>query len=284
VKIVTGDTTSHIEVAGDRATGVTLAGGQHLGARAIVSAIDPKRTFLCLCDADHLPPEFLWRMKHYRSRGTLAKVNLALSALPRFSGATDEMLAARIRVGPDLDYLERAFDHAKYGRFSPEPWIEFTIPSLKEPSLAPAGAHVLSAYAQFAPYSLNDGKRDSVGRRDPADGRRKGHAWDEQRDALGDTVVNTLDKYAPGLRGLIVAREVLTPLDLERGWGLDGGHIFHGELSLDQFFTMRPLLGYGHYRTPIRGLYLCGSGSHPGTGLTGGSGANAAREIARDLS
>jgi phytoene dehydrogenase-like protein len=193
-------------------------------------------------------------------------VNLALSALPSFTGATREMLAARVRLAPDLDYLERAFDHAKYGRFSTAPWIEFTIPSLSDPTLAPPGAHVLSAYAQFAPYQL-----------------REGH-WDTSRDALGDSVVKTLTQYAPDLGSLIVDRQIITPLDLERGWGLTGGHIFHGELSLDQFFTMRPLLGFGQYRTPLKGLFLCGSGSHPGTGLTGGSGMNAAREIARDLS
>lgn len=264
VKLITGDGARQIEVANDRAAAVTLASGERLVARAIVSAVDPQRTFLRLCDADHLPPEFLWRIRHYRSRGTLAKVNLALSGLPGFRGATREMLGARVRLAPDLDYLERAFDCAKYGQFSPHPWIEFTIPSLTDPSMAPQGAHVLSAYVQFAPYAL------------------KGE-WDSQRDALGDTVVNTLEQYAPGLRDLIVAREVLTPLDLERGWGLTGGQIFHGELALDQFFTMRPLLGYGQYRTPIRSLYLCGSGSHPGTGLTGGSGANAARAIVRDL-
>ncbi len=290
VKVVTGGGVQRIEVVADRAAGVTLRSGERLSARAVVSAVGPKRTFLGLCDADHLPPEFLWRMKHYRSRGTLAKVNLALSALPAFSGATRDMLAARVRLAPDLDYLERAFDHAKYGRFSPHPWIEFTVPSLNDPSMAPSGAHVLSAYAQFAPYALNqiDGRRPpspagftaGFGETGPADATPP---WDTQREALGDTVISTLEQYAPGLGALIVAREVITPLDLERGWGLEGGHIFHGELSLDQFFTMRPLLGYGHYRTPIRGLYLCGSGSHPGTGLTGGSGANAAREIARDL-
>jgi phytoene dehydrogenase-like protein len=265
VTIHTGKAATHIEVVNDRATAVALDNGERIAARAVVSGVDPKRTFLGLCDADHLPPEFLWRMKHYRSRGTLAKVNLALSAPPSFNGATRDVLAARVRLAPDLDYLERAFDHAKYGRFSPHPWIELTIPSLTDPSLAPAGAHVLSAYAQFAPYRLN------------------GSSWDSQREAFGDTVVATLEQYAPGLGKLIVGRQVLTPLDLEREWGLTGGQIFHGELSLDQFFTMRPLLGYGQYRTPIRGLYLCGSGSHPGTGLTGGSGANAAREIARDL-
>ena len=176
------------------------------------------------------------------------------------------MLAGRVRLAPDLDYLERAFDHAKYGRYSPHPWIEFTIPSLGNPTLAPPGAHVLSAYAQFAPYTLREGD------------------WDSSRDAFGDAVVNTLAQYAPDLKSMIVAAETLTPLDFERGWGLSGGHIFHGELSLDQFFTMRPLLGYGQYRTPLRGLFLCGSGTHPGTGLTGGSGLNAARKIARALS
>ena len=274
VEIRTGCQVSRIDAKDDRAVGVTLDGGEHIEARAVVSGVDPKRTFLTLCDAEHLPPEFLWRMKHYRSRGTLAKVNLALSALPSFAGATREMLAGRVRIAPELDYLERAFDHAKYGRFSTAPWIEFTIPSIGDPSLAPPGAHVLSAYAQFAPYEL---------RREPGAGNRERGSWDDHRDAFGDIVVKTLMQYAPDLGSLIVERQTLTPLDLERGWGLTGGHIFHGELSLDQFFTMRPLLGFGQYRTPLKGLFLCGSGSHPGTGLTGGSGMNAAREIARDL-
>jgi phytoene dehydrogenase-like protein len=265
VEIRTGRQVTRVDVDGDRAVGVTLDGGEQITARGVISGVDPKRTFLTLCDADHLPPEFLWRMKHYRSRGTLAKVNLALSALPTFTGATHEMLAGRVRLAPDLDYLERAFDHAKYGRFSPEPWIEFSIPSISDPRLAPPGAHVLSAYVQFAPYTLRDS------------------GWDTSRDALGDAVLKKLSQYSPDITSMIVERQVLTPLDLERGWGLTGGHIFHGELSLDQFFTMRPLLGWGQYRTPIKGLFLCGSGSHPGTGLTGGSGLNAAREIARHL-
>jgi phytoene dehydrogenase-like protein len=265
VEIRTGCQVARIDAKDDRAAGVTLDGGEHIEARAVVSGVDPKRTFLTLCDAEHLPPEFLWRMKHYRSRGTLAKVNLALSALPAFAGATRDMLGARVRLAPDLDYLERAFDDAKYGRFSAAPWIEFTIPSIGDPSLAPPGTHVLSAYAQFAPYQLRDGN------------------WETSRDALGDCVVKTLMQYAPDLGSLIVDRQTLTPLDLERGWGLSGGHIFHGELSLDQFFTMRPLLGFGQYRTPIKGLFLCGSGSHPGTGMTGGSGINAAREVLRSF-
>jgi phytoene dehydrogenase-like protein len=265
VEIRTADGVRRINVQNDRVGGVTLASGDTFEARAVISAVDPKRTFLSLCEAEHLPPEFLWRIKHYRSRGTVAKINLALSALPAFAGATRDMLAGPVRLAPDLDYLERAFDHAKYGRFSPQPWIEFTIPSVADPTLAPQGAHVLSAYAQFAPYTLRDTD------------------WTTSRDALCDCVVSTLEQYAPGLRSLVVASETLTPLDLERGWGLSGGQIFHGELSLDQFFTMRPLLGYGQYATPLRGLYLCSNGTHPGTGLTGGSGINAAREIARSM-
>jgi phytoene dehydrogenase-like protein len=273
VEIRTGSRVSRIDAKDERAVGVTLDGGEFIEARTVVSGLDPKRTFLTLCEADHLSPEFLWRMKHYRSRGTLAKVNLALSALPSFTGATREMLAGRVRLAPDLDYLERAFDHAKYGRFSTAPWIEFTIPSIGDPTLAPPGAHVLSAYAQFAPYQL----------RDQGSGIGDQGLWDSQRDALGDCVVETLMQYAPDLASLIVDRQTITPLDLERGWGLSGGQIFHGELSLDQFFTMRPLLGFGQYRTPLTGLFLCGSGAHPGTGLTGGSGMNAAREVLRSF-
>jgi len=265
VEIRTGSAVHQIDVKDDRAAGVTLANGERIDGRAVVSGVDPKRTFLALCEADHLPPEFSWRISHYRSRGTLAKVNFALSALPSFTGATREMLARRVRLAPDLDYLERAFDHAKYGRYSSHPWIEFTIPSIDNRSLAPDGAHVLSAYAQFAPYQLRD------------------TTWDAEREPLGDIVTGTLEQYAPGFSSLVVARQVLAPLDLERGWGLTGGQIFHGELSLDQFFTMRPLLGFGDHRTPISGLFLCGSGSHPGTGLTGGSGANAAAVVAREL-
>jgi phytoene dehydrogenase-like protein len=212
-----------------------------------------------------LAPEFLWRMRHYRSQGTVAKVNLALSALPAFKGLTREHLGARVRLCPDLDYLERAYDHAKYGRYSTEPYVEFTVPSAIDPGLAPDGAHVLSAYVQFAPYSLRSG------------------GWDDARDDFGRLVVDTLERRAPGLRTLVVAQQVITPLDLERTYGLTGGHIFHGELALDQLLSMRPLLGWAGYGSPIRDLYLCSSGTHPGTGLTGGSGRNAAREIIRQV-
>jgi phytoene dehydrogenase-like protein len=279
VEIRTGSAVQRIEVKDERVAGVTLATGEYIDGRAVVSGVDPRRTFLSLCEADHLPPEFSWRILHYRSRGTLAKVNFALSALPSFTGATRDMLARRVRLAPDLDYLERAFDHAKYGRYSTHPWIEFTVPSIDNPALAPGGAHVLSAYAQFAPYQLRPSA--SSGRPEVVEGRDAN--WDAEREPFGDIVAATLEQYAPGFSSTVVARQVLTPLDLERGWGLTGGQIFHGELSLDQFFAMRPLLGFGDHRTPIRGLFLCSSGSHPGTGLTGGSGANAAAVVSRDV-
>jgi phytoene dehydrogenase-like protein len=254
-----------VKVRDEQARGVVLEDGTEIDARAVVSAVDPKQTFLGLCDPIDLAPEFLWRMRNYRTQGTVAKLNLALSALPAFSGIAKEALTARVRITPDIDYLERAFDHSKYGRYSTEPYIEFTIPSLLDPSLAPAGAHVLSAYVQFAPYKLRDA------------------SWEQEGQGLARAALETLERYAPGLRSLAVAQQIITPLDLERTYGFTGGHIFHGELALDQMLSMRPLLGWGHYRTPIRALYLCSSGTHPGTGFTGGSGANAARAIVRDL-
>lgn len=256
---------TRILVGEERARGVVLQDGSEIRARAVISGAHPQHTLLSLCDPVDLGPEFLWRMRNYRSYGTLAKVNLALSAMPSFTGLDRRAVASRIRIAPDVDYLERAFDHSKYGRYSPEPYIELTIPSVLDPGLAPRDAHVMSAYVQFAPYEL------------------RGGTWDGEREAFGQTVIDTIEHYAPGLRSLIVARQVITPLDLERDYGFIGGHIFHGELALDQLLTMRPLLGWGQYRTPIRDLYLCSSGTHPGTGLTGGSGANAAREIIRDL-
>ena len=278
VEVRTSAVVAQVLVRNDRAVGVALTSGDTFEARAVVSGVDPKRTFTALCDAEHLPPEFLWRIKHLRARGVLAKVNLALSALPAVAGTTREMLAAPMRIGPSLDYLERGFDHVKYGEWSPEPWIEFTIPSAADAALAPKGAHVLSAYVQWVP--------NEIGSREAGTGTRMAREIGTRppdNDGLLRAVIETLDRHAPGLGGQVVAAELITPADLERRWSLTGGHIFHGELSLDQAFTMRPLLGYGNYRTPIRGLFLCGSGTHPGTGLTGGSGANAARVVAEAL-
>jgi phytoene dehydrogenase-like protein len=246
--------------------GVTLANGEEIAADKVISNADPKRTLLSLLDPGQLEPDFVLKLRNTRAVGTVAKVNLALSGLPKFAADHGEgTLAARIHIGPEIDYLERAFDHAKYGEFSTKPYLEATIPSLLDNTLAPAGKHVMSIYMQFAPYKLKNG------------------AWDSQRNGLADVVIKTLAEYAPNLPQLVEHTQVITPQDLESRYGLTGGHIFHSELALDQLFTMRPLLEWAKYRTPITGLYLCGSGTHPGAGLTGSSGANAAREILHDL-
>jgi len=256
-----------ISIANGAATGVVLSSGDEIKAQTIVSNADPKRTLLKLVDPIQLSPDFVTKLQHYRMPGTVAKVNLALSGLPQFAGTNgnSDVLRGRIHVGPEIDYLERAFDESKYGNFSRQPYLEATIPSLTDPSLAPPGKHVMSIYAQYAPFKL------------------KNSDWETERVTLGDTVVKTLARYAPNLPELILTHQIITPQDLEDTYGLTGGHIFHGELALDQFFTMRPLLDWARYRTPIQNLFLCGSGTHPGSGLTGGSGANAAREILKQL-
>jgi phytoene dehydrogenase-like protein len=269
----------HIRVKDGAVTGVVLAGGEEIAVEAVVSGVDPKRTFFNLVDPSQLDPTFANRMKNFRTNGNVAKVNLALGSLPTFPAldATEsslKSLSGRIHIGPDIDYLERAFDASKYGEFSPAPWLDLTIPTILDPSLAPDGKHVLSAYVQFAPYRLVDRAAGSA--------KREGN-WDAHRKVLGETVIKTLATYAPNLSGLVEGIQVITPKDLETIYGFTGGHIFHGELALDQLFTMRPVLDWARYKTPIRGLFLCGSGTHPGNGLTGALGANAAREIIRDL-
>jgi phytoene dehydrogenase-like protein len=265
VEIRTGAEVIEIRVQNGAANGVLLSTGEEIHARAVISNADPKRTLLKLTDPTHLSPDFVQKLQHYRGNGTVAKVNLALAGLPKFTAVSDtNALKGRIHIGNEIDYLERAFDESKYGQFSKQPYLEATIPSLTDPTLAPEGKHVMSIYMQYAPYKL------------------KGD-WESQRKALGQTVVQTLAQYAPNLPELILTHKIITPLDLEGKYGLTGGQIFHGELALDQFFTMRPLLDWARYHTPIQNLYLCGSGTHPGAGLTGGSGANAAREIVKEL-
>ncbi len=256
-----------ISVANGVATGVVLSNGEAITAKTIISNADPKRTLLKFVDPIHLSPDFVTKLQHYRMPGTVAKVNLALSGLPKFTGVNEngEALRGRIHIGPEIDYLEHAFDDAKYGDFSKQPYLEAAIPSLTDPSLAPPGKHVMSIYVQYAPIKL------------------KNSDWETERVALGDTVVKTLTQYAPNLPELILTHQIITPQDLEDIYGLTGGHIFHGELALDQFFTMRPLLDWARYRTPIQNLFLCGSGTHPGSGLTGASGASSAREILKYL-
>ncbi len=250
--------------------GVVLTTGEEIAVEAVVSGVDPKRTFFHLLDPSQLDPTFANRIKNFRANGTVAKVNVALGGLPTFTALDPtegilEALSGRIHIGPEIDYLERAFDASKYGDFSEAPYLDVTIPTILDSSLAPEGKHVLSAYVQFAPFKLRDG------------------SWDSRRRGLAETVLRTLAAYAPDLPSLVEGVQVITPQDLETSYGFTGGHIFHGELALDQLFTMRPVLDWARYKTPIHGLFLCGSGTHPGNGLTGASGANAAREIIREL-
>jgi phytoene dehydrogenase-like protein len=267
VDIRVGAPVARITVRDGRVSGVTLKSGEPLLSNLVVSNADPRRTLLDLIDPIELEPGFLSRVRSYRASGTVAKVNLALSGLPRFSSLPPHdtrALAGSIHIGPDLDYLERAFDASKYGACSSRPYLDVTIPSISDPTLAPAGGHVMSINAQFAPYRLT--------RTD----------WAVAGPAFADAVVDTLAEYAPNIRTLILHRQLITPADLESHYGLTGGHIFHGEMALDQLFTMRPLLGWARYRTPIAGLYLCGAGTHPGYGVSGLSGLNASREILRN--
>jgi phytoene dehydrogenase-like protein len=239
VEIRTSAEVIEIRVKDGAATGVLLGTGEEINAKAVISNADPKRTLLKLTDSTHLSPDFVQKLQHYRGNGTVAKVNLALSGLPTFTALknSDGALKGRIHIGPEIDYLERAFDESKYGNFSRAPYLEAMVPSLTDPTLAPDGKHVMSIYMQYAPYKL------------------KGD-WEDQRKALGQTVVQTLAQYAPNLPEMILTHQIITPLDLEEVYGLTGGQIFHGDLALDQFFTMRPLLDWARYRTPIENLYL----------------------------
>jgi phytoene dehydrogenase-like protein len=265
-EIRTNAEVASIEIKDDRVTAVILTNGESIPAWTVVSNGDPGVTLTQLLDYAALTPSFRTRAQNYRAHGVVAMVHLALSALPRFVGIdSEQQLSGRIHVGPDIDYIERAFDTAKYGDFSRQPFMEVTIPTLTDSSLAPNGAHVMSVHAQFAPYQLKDGN------------------WDSRREELGNVIVNALAEYAPNLKELIVGRKVLTPLDLEREFNLTRGHIHHGEMSLDQLFAFRPFIGAAQYRTPVKGLYLCGAGTHPGGGVTGAPGFNASREVIKDV-
>ncbi len=271
-EIRTGAEVAAIRTADGRATGVVLADGEEIGSRIVVAGADPKRVLTTLLDPVVVGPGMRWRAGNIRTPGTVAKVNLALRGMPRFPAAGDGAealgrLRGRIVIAPGIDHVERAFDASKYGRLSESPYLEATIPSLVDPDLvagAADGSQVVSIHLQWAPYTLREG------------------TWDERRDELGDLAVRTLEAYAPGLGDLVTARQVLTPLDLERDYGLTGGHPYHAEPSLDSFFVWRPLFGHARYRLPVDGLYLAGSGAHPGGGITGQPGQNAAREILAD--
>ena len=246
-----------------RATGVALVNGDELEADLVLSSVDPHLTFEKFINPTELPADFLDEVARFRFRGSSGKVNLALDALPDFRclPGPGAHLRGAISVSPSVDYMERAYDQAKYGEFSHRPYIDTVIPTLTDPSVAPPGKHVLSCFVQYAPYKLTRG------------------TWDEQREAFGDAVVDTLAEYAPNIRNIILHRQVLTPLDLEREFGLTEGNIFQGELSLEQLFFLRPAPGWAKYTTPIRNLWMCGSAAHPGGGIMGAPGRNAALRI-----
>jgi phytoene dehydrogenase-like protein len=266
-EIVTSAPVERVLTRSGRATGVVLANGDEIVAKTVVSGVDPHRTFLRLVGADRLDPDFVRQVARYKMRGSSGKVNLAVDRLPRFPCRPEgvEHLRGDIAIAPGIDYLERAYDQAKYGDYSERPYLNVVIPSLSDPSVAPPGKHVVSIFVQYAPYAIKEGAA----------------AWPSRREAFGDAVVDTLEEYCPGLRESILYRQVLTPWDLEREFGLTEGNIFHGELSLEQLFFLRPAAGWANYRTPIRNLWLCGSGTHPGGGVMGGPGELAAKSLLR---
>jgi len=267
-EIRTGAVVTGIATEEGRAIGVKLAGEETLRAPVIVSNADPRTTFLDLLDPYELPAKVVRHVRNIKYRGSATRVLLALRELPEFTALTGEdpatLLSGPIQIAPTLTYLQRAYDHVKYGEFAPQPFLDVLIPTLLDPDLAPAGQHVMSITAKYAPYQLREGD------------------WDEKREAFGDIVVDTLAEYAPKVREAILHRRVLTPPDLEAAYGLPEGNPSHGEMTLDQFFHMRPIPGFAQYRSPVEGLYLCGAGCHPGGGVTGIPGHNAARAILSD--
>jgi phytoene dehydrogenase-like protein len=265
--IRTNASVEKVRIQNGRANGVVLEGGEEIDARVVVSNLTPQSTFLHLIESRELPPDLLDGIRRYRSEGTSCKINLALSGLPNFTalpGDNGPQHRATMHICPSIEYVERAWDDAKYGRPSQSPMLELTVPTMYDPSLAPPGKHIMGIFLQYAPYTLRESN------------------WDDLREPFAYRVFDMIEEYAPGFRSLIIDKQVLTPLDLERRFGLTGGNIFHGEMSLDQMFVMRPLAGIARYRAPIRGLYLCGSGTHPGGGVMGAPGYNAAREILKD--
>jgi phytoene dehydrogenase-like protein len=267
VEIRTGASVSRILARGGRAVGVALEDGTELEAPLVLSNADPKRTFLGLVEPAALPEEFRQAVAGIKMDGPCAKVNMVLAEEPRLAGMPPDAAPARralFTLVPSLEFAERCYDQAKLGRLPEELWVDCVVASNVDASLAPPGRHILTCFVQYVPYRLRDG------------------SWDSQRERLGDLAVKKIAEYAPNVPGAILARQVLTPLDLERTYGLTEGNIFHGDLSLEQLFFMRPVPGWARYRTPLSGLYLCGAGAHPGGGVTGAPGYNAARQALRD--
>jgi phytoene dehydrogenase-like protein len=258
---------AQIIVKNGSAKGVVLPNGDEIYANVVSSSVDPRLTFVKMIAKGNLSDEFLEEVNRYKFRGSSGKVNLALDALPNFTCMPGEgaHLRGAMSISPSVEYMERAYDDAKYGNFSRRPYMDMVIPSLTDPSVAPPGKHVMSCFVQYAPYKL-----------------RAGLNWDDQKEAFGDTVINTIAEYAPNIKDIILHRQVVTPLDLERDFGLSEGNIFQGELSLEQLFFLRPVPGYARFRTPIKDLYLCGSATHPGGGIMGAPGRLAALEVLKD--
>jgi phytoene dehydrogenase-like protein len=266
VEIRTKAPVGKILVKNGRAAGVALQSGEELFANVVSSSVDPHLTFEKFLEPNQLPVNFLEGVRRYKFRGSSGKVNLALDALPNFKcfPGPGAHLRGAISISPSMEYMERAYDDAKYGHFSRKPYVDMVIPSLTDPSVAPPGKHVLSCFVQYAPYKLAEG------------------TWDSQKEAFGDNVINTIAEYAPNIKDVIIGRQVLTPLDLEREFGLTQGNIFQGELSLEQLFFLRPVAGWAYYRTPIHNLYMCGSATHPGGGIMGANGRIASQVILKE--
>jgi len=264
-EIVTSASVASALVSSGRATGVVLENGDEIRARAVLSGLDPRRTFFNLVGEKHLDPEFVAQIRRYKLRGSSGKVNLALDRLPDFTARPGDgpHMRGDLAICPSIDYLERAYDQAKYGDFSERPYLNIVIPSLVDPSVAPPGKHVMSCFVQYAPYDIKEGPEN----------------WPSRREAFGDAVVDTIAEYCPGLKESILYRQVLTPWDLEQEFGLTEGNIFHGELSMEQLLFLRPAAGWSRYRTPIRGLWLASSGAHPGGGIMGAPGELASKAI-----
>jgi len=267
VQIRTSTSVVHIDVRNGRVRSVVLEDGTELRTRMVLSNADPKRTFLGLLDSNELPEDFRFAVRRIKMAGPCAKVNMVLAQEPRFTGTSPGATPLErtfYTLVPSLEFAERCYDIAKFGEIPEELWVDCVVSSNADDSLAPRGKHILTCFVQYVPYHLRHGN------------------WDEMRELLGDRVVKKIAEYAPNVPGAIVARQVLTPLDLERTYGLTEGNIFHGDLRLDQLFFMRPVPGWSQYRTPIAGLYLCGAGAHPGGGVTGAPGRNAAHQALRD--
>ncbi|MGH2819700.1 MAG: phytoene desaturase family protein, partial [Actinomycetota bacterium] len=257
---------ARIAVRDGRAAGVVLSSGEEIEARTVLSSVDARRTFVDLVEPGHLDDGFIDEVRRFKLRGSSGKVNLALDALPDLQclPGPGEHLRGAISFSPSVDYLERAYDEAKYGAYSRRPYLDVVIPTLVDPSLAPPGKHVMSCFVQYAPYELSGG------------------TWENERERFGDAVVDTLAERAPNIKDIIVHRQILTPLDIEERFGLTEGNIFQGELSLEQLFFNRPVPGWARYRSPLEGLWMCGSAAHPGGGIMGAPGRIAALELLRE--